>query len=196
MTIIDCLISTLTIDIAYGLEDYLDVPDRCFSVAITTASVLQKLGFDSDVRAVRTHARPVDTTLFSRTWATNSATRPKHVIVRLEDKYIDVTSAQVAPGFPWVMEVKVDGVPRMLNGWEVSYWDRGQYIPTKTMIKKAYSHRLETMVQGMFFAGLRKAGFDVDSDNRMNDEEYWEEHLTRHWIPEKFPCTSSNQSPQ
>lgn len=169
----DCIANVLTGDFACAIEDYLDVPNRCFSVAVTVAEVLNELWIEASVRAVRAGAFPNDKNKWGRFWDTKNCRRPKHVILQVRERYFDVTSAQIAPGFPWVMEVFPDRQLRELKDWQFRYEDIGEYIPSKTMRKKCFSRDIAAMARGMFVAALTRDGHDVQSESCIRHDEYW-----------------------
>lgn len=158
MCSVDQVVSILETDMAAVLEDYLTAPNYCFMVAVTLADCLEILGYDAEVRAVRANCHPVDrnSTEIGGVWDTTSASRPKRVILKVEDRFIDVTSRQIGPGFPWVMEVKVDRTPKTINGFECRYQDMGRYVPSPTRYKKCFSGDLYTMARAIFVAATKR----------------------------------------
>ncbi len=163
---IDLIVATLETDMAAVLEDHLDAPNRCFMVAVTLADCLEDLGFDADVRTVYANSHPEEQGVLGRCWNSTSVKRPKHVILRVEDRYIDVTSRQVGPGFPWVMEVKVDRTPKIINGWEFRYHDMGEYVPSRTRRNKCFSSQLYFMARAIFIATLSRNGMWYQVENQ------------------------------
>ncbi len=167
MTRESILISTILTDVAYVLEDYLAQPNYCFMVAVTLAETLQMFGIDAAVHSVRANAHSLtDNTDCSvnRLWDTSGSSYrlPKHVIIRIGEKFFDVTSRQMTNDCPWTMEVKVDGTPMPINGVEVRYWDYGEYEPSVTHYKKCRSQQLYLILRALFIAALRRNGFSLE----------------------------------
>jgi hypothetical protein len=154
----EVIINTLLTDVSYVLEDYLDRPDRCFMVAVTLYQVLHDLNFDTCVHAVRLAAHGLKDTTLGKVWDTRSNKRPRHVILRVGDRFVDVTSRQVDDGFPWTMEVAVDGSAKVINDIQVRYHDLGEYFPSNTQYKRCFDIQLYGIGRALILAALRRTG--------------------------------------
>lgn len=155
----EVVLEALLTDLGPVLKDYLDVPNRCFSVSVTAQKALEDLGFESEVIAVRTSSGPEGSREGWKCWNTGpnrTRIRPKHVIVKFENNYIDVTSHQIAPVFPWVMQVNVDGKVRTREGYEYRYTDCGEWWPARTAWFKCFDNYLYGIIRGICIAALSR----------------------------------------